>query len=72
MKNLEKRFQKIKSGRIPFSPEAAKWIWRVQVYKSLLKFVRGGGAGEETMAISVGQLIELGLRTCLLSLKPTY
>jgi hypothetical protein len=42
MKNLEKRCQKIKSGRIPFSPKAAKWIWRVQVYKSLLKFVRGG------------------------------
>ncbi len=43
MKNLEKRCRKIKSGRIPFSPEAAKWIQRVQVYKSLLKFVRGGG-----------------------------
>jgi hypothetical protein len=43
MKNLEKRCQKIKSGRIPFSPKAAKWIWRTQVYKSLLKFVRGGG-----------------------------
>jgi hypothetical protein len=43
MKNLEKRCRKIKSGRLPFSPEAAKWIRRVQMYKSLLKFVRGRG-----------------------------
>jgi hypothetical protein len=43
MKNLEKRCRKIKSSRIPFSPKAAKWIHRVQVYKSLLKFVRGRG-----------------------------
>jgi hypothetical protein len=43
MKNLEKRCWTIESGRISFSPKAAKWIRRVQVYKSLLKFVRGGG-----------------------------
>lgn len=42
MKNSEKKYRKIKSGRIPFSPEAAKWIRRVQVYKSLLKFVQSG------------------------------
>ena len=42
MKNSEKRCRKIKSGRIPFSPEAAKWIRRVQVYKSLLKYVQVG------------------------------
>jgi hypothetical protein len=43
MKNSEKRCWKIKAGRIPFSPKAAKLIWRVQVYKSLLKFVRCRG-----------------------------
>ncbi len=43
MENLEKRCKKIKSGRIPFSLEAVKWIRRVQVYESLLKFVRGRG-----------------------------
>ncbi len=42
MKNAEKKCRKIKSGRIPFSPEAAKWIRRVKVYKSLLKFVQYG------------------------------
>jgi exonuclease III len=42
MKNAEKKCRKFKSGRIPFSPEAAKWIRRVQVYKSLLKFVQYG------------------------------
>jgi hypothetical protein len=42
MKNSEKWCWKIKPGRIPFSPEAVKWIWGVQVYKSLRKFVRGG------------------------------
>lgn len=37
----EKKCRKIKSGRIPFSPEAFKWIRRAQVYRSILWF-RGG------------------------------
>ena len=37
----EKRCRKIKSGRIPFSPEASKWIRRSQVYRSLLRFHAG-------------------------------
>jgi hypothetical protein len=41
MKNAEKRCRRLKSGRIPFSPEAAKWIRRLQVYRSLLRHVRG-------------------------------
>ena len=31
MKNAEKKCRKIRSGVIPFSPEAAKWIRRLQV-----------------------------------------
>jgi hypothetical protein len=36
MKHAEKKCQKLKSGRIPFSPEASLWIWQSQVYRSLL------------------------------------
>ena len=41
MRHAEKKCRKIKSGRIPFSPEAALWIRRMQVYRSLLKFHAG-------------------------------
>ena len=41
MANAEKKCRRIKSGRIPFSPESAIWIRRRQVYNSLLKFKRG-------------------------------
>lgn len=41
MLNAEKKCRKIKSGRIPFSPEAALWIRRTQVYRSLLRYHRG-------------------------------
>ena len=41
MRHAEKKCRKIKSGRIPFSPEAALWIRRTQVYRSLLKFHAG-------------------------------
>ena len=43
MKNAEKKCRKIRSGIIPFSPDAAKWIRRLQVYKSLLNFLHGKG-----------------------------
>jgi hypothetical protein len=36
MKRAEKKFRKLKSGRIPFSPEASLWIRQSQVYRSLL------------------------------------
>ncbi len=42
MTNAERKCRKIKSGRIPFSPEAAKWIRQVQVLKSLLKYGHSG------------------------------
>ncbi len=41
MINAEKNCRKIKSGRIPFSPEAAIWIRLMQVYKLLLRYHQG-------------------------------
>jgi hypothetical protein len=41
MRWAEKICRKIKSCRIPFSPEAAIWIQRVQVYYSLLRYHKG-------------------------------
>jgi hypothetical protein len=41
MINAEKKCRRIKSGRIPFSPEAALWIRQTQVYQSLLRYHRG-------------------------------
>ncbi len=41
MLNAEKKCRRIKSGRIPFSPEAALWIRRTQVYRSLLRYNDG-------------------------------
>ncbi len=41
MRHAEKKRWKIKSGRIPFSPEASLWICRTQVYWSLLKYHAG-------------------------------
>jgi hypothetical protein len=38
MLNTEKKCHRIKPGRIPFLPEAALWIRRTQVYRSLLRF----------------------------------
>ena len=43
MKSAEKKCRKIRSGVIPFSPDTAKWIRRLQVYKSLLGFLHGKG-----------------------------
>ena len=37
----EKKCRKVKSGRIPFSPEASKWIRRSQVHQSLLRLHAG-------------------------------
>jgi hypothetical protein len=41
MLNAERKCRRIKSGRITFSPEAALWIRRTQVYRSLLQYHRG-------------------------------
>ncbi len=41
MLSAKKSCRKIKSGRIPFSPEAELWIRRVQFYKTLVRFWDG-------------------------------
>jgi hypothetical protein len=41
MKHAKKKCRKIKSGRIPFSPEASLWICQCQVYRSLLRWHAG-------------------------------
>ena len=41
MKHAEKICRKLKSCKIPFSPEASIWLCRVQVYNSLLKLHKG-------------------------------
>ncbi len=41
MRHAEMKCCKIKSGRIPFSPEASVWIKQTQVYRSLLKYHDG-------------------------------
>jgi hypothetical protein len=41
MKHAEKKWRKLKSGRIPFSPEASLWIRQCQVYRSLLRWHAG-------------------------------
>ena len=40
-KGAERRCRRIKSGRIPFSPESSKWIRRAQVYRSVLRYHAG-------------------------------
>ena len=41
MRGAERRCRRIKSGRIPFSPESSKWIRRAQVYRSILRYHAG-------------------------------
>jgi hypothetical protein len=41
MKHAEKKCRKLKSGHIPFSPEASLWIRQSQVYRSLLRWHAG-------------------------------
>ncbi len=41
MKHAEKKCQRLKSGRIPFSPEALLWIRQSQVYQLLLRWHAG-------------------------------
>ena len=41
MKHAEKKCHRLKSGHIPFSPEASLWIRQRQVYRSLLRWHAG-------------------------------
>ena len=38
MLHAEKKCRRINSSRIPFSPDSSKWIRKVQVYISILRF----------------------------------
>jgi hypothetical protein len=49
MRHAEKICRKIKSCCIPFSPEAAIWIRRVQVYYSLLQYHKGRVKNRENL-----------------------
>lgn len=41
MVNAERRCRKLRNGKIPFSPEAAMWIKRLQFYRQLLRYWAG-------------------------------
>jgi hypothetical protein len=41
MKHPEKQCRRLKSGQIPFSPEASLWLHQCQVYRSLLRWHDG-------------------------------
>jgi hypothetical protein len=41
MRHAEKLCRKIKCCRIPYSPEAAIWIWQAQVYYSIIRWHEG-------------------------------
>jgi hypothetical protein len=41
MIHMEKTCRKIKCCRIPYSPEGSIWIWRVQVYFSIIRWHKG-------------------------------
>eukprot|EP00956_Cyclotella_meneghiniana_P026049 scaffold55510_cov37-Cyclotella_meneghiniana.AAC.1 len=43
MIHAEKKCRKLKSGNIPFSPEASLWIKRTQFYRTLLRYHAGKG-----------------------------
>ncbi len=77
MQHAERKCRRIKSGRIPFSPEATLWIKQTQVYQSLLKYQAGRIKNrgnlkqaawrygiEDAMSISQGE-IKVRLRTCI-------
>ena len=41
MVHAEKKCRRIKSGRIPFSPEAVEWLLKKQVFQTLLRCMQG-------------------------------
>ncbi len=79
MHHAERKYQQIKSGRTPFSPEAALLLKQTQVYQSLLKYHAGRIKNrgnlkqatwrcgiEDAISISQGE-IKARLRTCIKS-----
>ncbi len=62
MTNAEKQCKKIKSGRIPFSPEAALWIRLTQVFCSLLHYHKGLIENRDNLKRTARQC---GIENCL-------
>ena len=74
MLNAEKKCRRIKSGRIPFSPEAALWIRRSQVYRSLVRYHDGlirnrGNLKRTARRCGIERCFELTMEDILLRLK---
>jgi hypothetical protein len=74
MLNAEKKCRRIKSGCIPFSPEAALWICRTQVYQSLLRYHRGlirnrGNLKRTVRRCGIHNCLALSVEEILLRLK---
>ena len=49
MHHVEKNCQKMKSGRIPFSPETAMWIKRTLCYRALLCYWAGKAKNRDNL-----------------------
>jgi hypothetical protein len=74
MLNAKKKCRRIKSGRIPFSPEAALWIRRTQVYRSLVRYQDGqiknrGNLKRTARRCGIERCFELTMSDILLRLK---
>jgi hypothetical protein len=74
MRHAEKKCQKIKSGRIPFSLEASLWIRRTQVYRLFLKYrasrIRNQGNLKRTVRrCNIPDAINLTIREIEMRLK---
>jgi hypothetical protein len=74
MRYAERKCRKIKSGRIPFSPEASLWIRRTQVYRSLLKYHAGriknrGNLKRAARRCQITDAMSLPIEEILLRLK---
>jgi hypothetical protein len=74
MLNAEKKCRRIKSGRIPFSPEAALWIRRSQVYRALIRYHDGlirnrGNLKRTARRCGIERCFELSTEDILFRLK---
>ncbi len=74
MRHAEKKCRKIKSGRIPFLPEASQWICRTQVYRSLLKYHAGrirnrGNLKQMARRCNIPNVVNLTIRKIEMHLK---
>jgi hypothetical protein len=82
MKHAEKKWRRLKSGCIPFSPEASLWIRQSQVYCSLLRWHAGkmrnrGNLRRTTQRCQINAIFQLTvnniqLRLCICKEKCDY